>query len=128
MRLTKWEQAFWDAWQEHGLKGNDLEPHASVPLGVDYDPVWREFDFVSDICQLLIEIDGLGGFDPVKKMERCGAHQTAKGMREDSWKRNAAIEAGWRVLHYPSSALDSGPRLRAAIEQVNRVMSGSKEQ
>lgn len=126
-RLTKWEAKWWEAWATDGLAGNDLRPHFDVSLTIHGLDVLREFDFGSLQTKLLIEIDGLGGYDPVAKRERCGGHQTAKGMRADSAKRNAAVETGWRVLVYPSSALDSAPRLAASIEQVNRVMSGASE-
>ena len=126
-RLNKWEQVFWAAWQKYGIVGNDLEPRTVVLVEIDGEIYPREFDFGSESQKLLIECDGLGGYDVTTKRERCGGHQTAKGMTADSRKRNAAVLAGWRVLVFPSPEL-KGSRLASAIELVNRVLCGAGQQ
>jgi len=118
-RLNKHEATFWECWTAAQLvPGDDLEPRYSIMLEIDGQNLPREFDFGSSTARVLVEIDGLGGFDPVSRRERCGGHQTASGMARDSAKRNAAVIDGWRVLVYPSSRINSPARLRVAAEEV----------
>lgn len=127
MKLNKWEAKFWAAWNAANLvPGNDLVPRFAVKLEIEGEMLDREFDFGSAGSRLLIECDGLGGFDARSKRERCGGHQTARGMRADSLKRNAAILDGWRVLVFPSSRLDSAARMAQAIEETAIAMTGAR--
>ena len=124
-KLNKWEQIFWDAFQQSaiGKSPHDLQPRFCVDLEVDGEYRNLEFDFGSPSRKVLVECDGLGGFNGKLKMHRCGAHQTPQGMREDSAKRNAAVLDGWRVLVFPSSRLDSKSKMDQAVDEVCKALA-----
>jgi very-short-patch-repair endonuclease len=119
-KLTKLETIFWDAWQIHGLTGNDLKPHVDVHLGEDLGE--RQFDFASEMTRVIVEIHGLGGFDPSTGRERCGGHQTARGMTDDCRRINAAVQQGWRVLVFVTPMV-KGTQLLESIQAVNELMA-----
>lgn len=125
-RLNNLEASFYAAWLEHGLPDSDLTPHTTITLDVDGVRWPREFDFGSRASMVLIECDGLGGYDAKKKMYRCGNHQTPKGLANDAQKRNAAVAAGWRVLVFPTSLINNDAKLKRAVEQVVLVMCDAK--
>jgi len=80
---------------------------------------WR-FDLAWPLILLAIECDGLG------MAGRPGGHQNPKGIRNQNEKRNAAIEAGWRVLVYPSDQITQNKKRRHRIaHQVIRVICGA---
>lgn len=54
------------------------------------DRKWR-FDFAFPAFRVAIEIDGRG------------RHQTVTGVRGDLEKDRAALQRGWRVLHFPAT-------------------------
>ena len=66
---------------------------------------WR-FDFAWPKWMLAVEIDG-GAFIQ-------GRHNRGKGFVSDQEKGNAAIELGWRVLHYTPGTIN--------FEQIKRIM------
>jgi len=71
---------------------------------------WR-FDFtIGDF--LAVEIDG-GAFSG-------GRHTTGDGFRRDLEKANAAVLAGWRVLHFLPEQVDNG----SALALVERALHG----
>lgn len=75
-----------------------------------FDPVrrWR-FDLAWPALRLAVEIDG-GAFSG-------GRHTTGAGFRRDLEKANAAVMAGWRVLHFLPEQVESGAAL-ALIERT----------
>ena len=68
---------------------------------------WRADFVIGD--SLLIEIDG-GAFSG-------GRHTTGDGFRRDLEKANAAVLAGWRVLHFLPEQITDGSAL-ATIERA----------
>ena len=72
---------------------------------------WR-FDFAYPPLLLAIEVDGRG------------RHQTTKGFQEDCQKTNAAIEAGWKVLRYPTVSVNCHKRRARIVEQIKRIVCG----
>ena len=71
---------------------------------------WRADFVIGD--SLLIEIDG-GVFSG-------GRHTTGDGFRRDIEKSNAAVMAGWRVLHFLPEQIIDGSAL-ATIERTLAV-------
>jgi very-short-patch-repair endonuclease len=72
---------------------------------------WR-FDFAWPARKLAVEIDG-GAFSG-------GRHTTGDGFRRDLEKSNAAVMAGWRVLHFLPEQVDDG----SALALVERALHG----
>ena len=73
---------------------------------------WR-FDYAWPDAKLALEIDGGGA--------QGGRHSRIGGMRKDMEKGNAAIEAGWRVLH----ALPEARTNMELARLVARLVKGS---
>jgi len=71
---------------------------------------WRADFVIGD--SLLIEIDG-GAFAG-------GRHTTGDGFRRDLEKSNAAVMAGFRVLHFLPEQVDDG----SALALVERALHG----
>ena len=71
---------------------------------------WR-FDCAFPDLRLAVEVDG-------------AFHASLSANRKDAEKHNAALEAGWRVLRYPASAVLTKKRLPRIVEQVGRVLMG----
>ena len=71
---------------------------------------WR-FDLFYPKQKLAIEVDG-------------GFHASIGANRRDAHKRNAAMEAGIRVLTYPASAVTTKKRLPRIVTQICRVLCG----
>lgn len=55
-----------------------------------------------------------------------GKHITAKGRDGDMEKSNAAIEAGWKVLTYPSRCVRTAKRRERIAQQIARVVTGAR--
>ena len=73
---------------------------------------WR-FDFAWPIYKVAVEVDG-GIF--------CrGRHVRGKGFERDAEKRNAAVLAGWRVLHFTPQQVKSGQAVQAIESLMKRT-------
>ena len=64
---------------------------------------WR-FDFAWPIYKVAVEVDG--------GIYSRGRHVRGAGFERDVEKRNAAILAGWRVLHFTRSHIKTGQAIR----------------
>ena len=73
---------------------------------------WR-FDFAWPERMLAVEVDG-GTWSQ-------GRHTRGAGYAADCEKGNAAIIAGWRVLHYTTEMITSGE----AVQQIEEALSCS---
>jgi very-short-patch-repair endonuclease len=71
---------------------------------------WR-FDFAWPLYKVAVEVDG--------GIYSRGRHVRGKGFESDAEKRNAAVLAGWRVLHFTPRMVRSGIAVRA-IESLIR--------
>ncbi len=71
---------------------------------------WR-FDFAWPLCKISVEVDG--------GIYCRGRHVRGSGFERDAEKRNAAVMAGWRVLHFTSRTVKSGEAVQA-IEALLR--------
>ncbi len=65
---------------------------------------WR-FDFAWPRYMLAVEVDG--------GIYSRGRHVRGAGFERDAEKRNAAVMAGWRVLHFTPRQVKSGAAVRA---------------
>lgn len=74
---------------------------------------WR-FDFAWPRYKVAVEIDG--------GIYHRGRHVRGSGFERDAEKRNAAVMAGWRVLHFTSRHVKSGLAVQA-IECLMRKIS-----
>ena len=74
---------------------------------------WR-FDFAWPRYKVAVEVDG--------GIYCRGRHVRGAGFEKDSEKRNAAVMAGWRVLHFTSRHVKSGLAVHA-IESLMRKIS-----
>lgn len=74
---------------------------------------WR-FDIAFVDQRLAVEVDGK-------------FHASLSANRKDAEKHNAALEAGWRVLRYPASAVLTKKRLPRIVEQIGRVLCGTHD-
>jgi very-short-patch-repair endonuclease len=70
---------------------------------------WR-FDFAWPCYKIAMEIDG--------GIYSRGRHVRGNGFERDAEKRNAAVLAGWRVLHFTSRQVKSG----AAVQAIKAIM------
>jgi len=71
---------------------------------------WR-FDFAWPRCKVAVEVDG--------GIYSRGRHVRGSGFERDAEKRNAAVMAGWRVLHFTPRHIKSGTAVRE-IEMLMR--------
>ncbi len=65
---------------------------------------WR-FDFAWPRCKVAAEVDG--------GIYSRGRHVRGGGFERDAEKGNAAVMAGWRVLHFTPRAVKSGAAVQA---------------
>ncbi len=70
---------------------------------------WR-FDFAWPLYKIAAEIDG--------GIYSRGRHVRGSGFEKDAEKRNAAVLAGWRVLHFTPRLVKSG----MAIHDIERLL------
>src|SRR5512138_3872676 len=70
---------------------------------------WR-FDFAWPLYKVAVEVDG--------GIYCRGRHVRGSGFEKDAEKRNAAVLAGWRVLHFTSRHVKSG----TAVQQIESLM------
>jgi very-short-patch-repair endonuclease len=71
---------------------------------------WR-FDFAWPLYKIAVEVDG--------GIYCRGRHVRGAGFERDAEKRNAAVLAGWRVLHFTPRQVRSGSAVQA-IETLMR--------
>ena len=74
---------------------------------------WR-FDFAWPRYKVAVEVDG--------GIYSRGRHVRGSGFERDAEKRNAAVMAGWRVLHFTPRLVKSGAAVQA-IESLMRTCS-----
>jgi very-short-patch-repair endonuclease len=72
---------------------------------------WR-FDFAWPVFKVAAEVDG--------GIYSRGRHVRGAGFERDAEKRNAAVIAGWRVLHFTPRLVKSGVAVQA-IESLMRT-------
>ena len=72
---------------------------------------WR-FDFAWPIYKVAVEVDG--------GIYSRGRHVRGSGFERDAEKRNAAVMAGWRVLHFTRKHIRSGQ----AVRMIETLMTG----
>jgi len=70
---------------------------------------WR-FDFAWPVLKIAAEVDG--------GIYSRGRHVRGSGFEKDAEKRNAAVLAGWRVLHFTPRQIKSGN----AIKTIETLM------
>ena len=70
---------------------------------------WR-FDFAWPIYKVAVEVDG--------GIYSRGRHVRGSGFERDAEKRNAAVIAGWRVLHFTPRMVRSG----TAVQTIENLM------
>jgi very-short-patch-repair endonuclease len=70
---------------------------------------WR-FDFAWPRYKVAVEVDG--------GIYSRGRHVRGSGFERDAEKRNAAVLAGWRVLHFTPRLVKSG----AAVQAIESLM------
>ena len=71
---------------------------------------WR-FDFAWPLYKVAVEVDG--------EIHCRGRHVRGAGFERDAEKGNAAVMAGWRVLHFTPKHIRSGQAVRE-IESLMR--------
>jgi very-short-patch-repair endonuclease len=76
---------------------------------------WR-FDFAWQLWKVAVEVDG--------GIYSRGRHVRGSGFERDIEKRNAAVLAGWRVLHFTSRHIKSGIAVKT-IEELMRKIPGN---
>ncbi len=74
---------------------------------------WR-FDFAWPLYRVAVEVDG--------GIYSRGRHVRGSGFEKDAEKRNAAVIAGWQVLHFTPRQIKSGSAVRL-IETLMRTVS-----
>ena len=72
---------------------------------------WR-FDFAWPLRKVAVEVDG--------GIYSRGRHVRGSGFERDAEKRNAAVMAGWRVLHFTPRLVKTGQAIQA-IESLMRT-------
>lgn len=72
------------------------------------DRLWA-LDIAFPLAKVGVEVDGV-------------SHLFAKRHRQDCEKRNAAIQAGWRILAYPASAIKTPKRLARIVDQIYLIV------
>jgi very-short-patch-repair endonuclease len=77
---------------------------------------WR-FDFAWPRYKIAVEVDG--------EIYCRGRHVRGAGFERDAEKRNAAVMAGWRVLHFTPRQVKSGTAVQS-IETLINARPGSK--
>jgi very-short-patch-repair endonuclease len=73
---------------------------------------WR-FDFAWPGRRVAVEVDG--------GIYSRGRHVRGSGFERDAEKRNAAVTAGWRVLHFTPRQVKSG----AAVREIEALLSSA---
>jgi len=76
---------------------------------------WR-FDLCWHDVKLAVEVDG-GAYSG-------GRHTRGAGFEGDAEKGNAAVELGWKVLHFTNKHIKSGYALET-IERIHRQLQGN---
>ena len=99
------EETFWLHLRSLKLDAGWVRQHKFHPTRQ-----WQ-FDFAHPERKLAVEVDGL-------LRTGVGAHQTAKGMRNDCEKLCEAVLLGWRVLRVVPAQVKSGE----AIQWVERLL------
>lgn len=99
-RRSDAEEALYDALLADPLPGWDLVREHQF----DPERRWR-FDFAFPSVRLAVEVDG-------------ARHRTHRGQSSDSEKGNAAVLAGWRVLHFPSGEKRKAAEWAALIREA----------
>ena len=72
---------------------------------------WR-FDFAWPLYKVAVEVDG--------GIYSRGRHVRPKGFQGDAEKGNAAVLAGWKVLHFTRSHIKTGQ----AIRDIENLLAG----
>ena len=85
------------------------------------------FDFAWPDLKIAVELDGgmrartvhkrLGNGLMIPVRVR-GRHVSASGFESDARKRNFAVIAGWRVLHFTAGMIRSGEAVRTVMEAI----------
>ena len=70
---------------------------------------WR-FDFAWPRYKVAVEVDG--------GIYSRGRHVRGSGFEKDAEKRNAAVMAGWRVLHFTPRMIKAG----SAVQDIEKLM------
>ena len=73
---------------------------------------WR-FDFAWPLYRIAVEVDG--------GIYCRGRHVRGKGFERDAEKGNAAVLAGWRVLHFTPRMVRSGLAVQAIEILMKRI-------
>jgi len=73
---------------------------------------WR-FDFAWPLHRIAVEVDG--------GIYCRGRHVRGAGFEKDAEKRNAAVMAGWRVLHFTPGMVKSGSAVQAIETLMRRI-------
>lgn len=73
---------------------------------------WR-FDFAWPLYRAAVEVDG--------GIYSRGRHVRGSGFERDAEKRNAAVLAGWRVLHFTPRHIKSGKAVREIENLLRKV-------
>ena len=73
---------------------------------------WR-FDFAWPRYKVAVEIDG--------GIYNRGRHVRGSGFERDAEKRNAAVMAGWRVLHFTPRHVKSGSAVQAIEYLIRKI-------
>ena len=73
---------------------------------------WR-FDFAWPLYRVAAEVDG--------GIYCRGRHVRGGGFERDAEKRNAAVLAGWRVLHFTPRVVRSGQAVQAIETLMKRI-------
>jgi very-short-patch-repair endonuclease len=79
---------------------------------------WR-FDFAWPLHKVAAEVDG-GIFS-------CGRHVRGTGFEKDAEKRNEAVLAGWRVLHFAPRHVKSGVAVQTIESLIRKCMEIENE-
>jgi len=77
---------------------------------------WR-FDFAWPLYKVAVEVDG--------GIYSRGRHVRGTGFERDAEKRNAAVLAGWRVLHFTPSHVKSGIAVKMIEDLMRRIPRNS---
>ena len=108
--FSQWKPSEKFAYALHASKIGGVHPEFQFHP----DRKWR-FDYAWPQAKLAVEIDGFGY-----------GHQAQQSMSADNEKANAAVERGWRVLRYNSRDLGSIEKVKAAVDQVSRVLADAR--
>jgi very-short-patch-repair endonuclease len=73
---------------------------------------WR-FDFAWPHLKVAVEVDG--------GIYCCGRHVHGSGFERDAEKGNAAVLAGWRILHFTPRQVRSGIAVKKIEELIRKI-------